>query len=166
MFTALALAATLQVASIPPALPQDPGPERRAAAVDLFSTDPNTSEYGWAIAIAASRLSGEVLTERGANLYDRDFRLSERLLTRAKASSSEIIAAAIRCVAEPMAQRLYVPDLVALKAYAASADGRNFWSFYIVNQPWQACFNKPVRDYLAPYVDEDLAAVIAETPLR
>ena len=166
MIPALVLAAAIQVVPIPPALPEDPGPERRAAAVALFPREPYISEYSWGINIAASRLSGEVLTQRGVNLYDRDFLLSDRLIARAKAAPDGIIDEAIKCVAEPLAQRLYVPDLVALKAYAASPEGRNFWSYYFSTLPWRACIDGPVRAYLEPYVEADLAAVIAETPVR
>lgn len=166
MIVAIAFDLLLQVAPVPPALPQDPGPERRAAAADLFHREPYVSEYSWAISIAASRLSGDILTERGLNLYDRDFRLSDRLIARAKAAPDGMIDEAIRCVAEPIAQRLFVRDLKALKVYAASPEGRNFWSYYLANLPWVDCFTRPVRTILAPYVDADLAAVIAETPLR
>lgn len=163
MITALSFALATQIAAIPPALPQDPGPERREAAAALFPREPYVSEYSWGISIAAAKLSEETLSERGANAYDRDFRLSDRLAVRAKAAADPLIDEAIRCVAEPIAQRLYVPDLKALKAFAASAEGRNFWSYYMASLPWQACFTRPVRNYLAPYLDADLAAVIAET---
>lgn len=166
MLGTLAFTFAFQVAPIPPALPQDPGPERRAAAAALFPRDPYVSEYSWGISIAAAQMSGDILTQRGENLYDRDFRLSDRLTARAKAAAAPIIDEAIRCVAEPMAQRLSVPDLIALKNFTASPEGRNFWSFHLANQPWHACFRGPVRTYLAQFVEEDLAAVIAETPVR
>lgn len=116
--------------------------------------------------MAAARLSGETLNARGANLYDRDFRLSERLADRAIATPDALIDQAIQCVAEPLAQRLSVPDLLALKSFAASVEGRDFWSFYFNNLPWIDCFNRPVRVFLAPFIEEDLAVVIAETPLK
>jgi hypothetical protein len=77
----------------------------------------------------------------------------------------QIIAAAIKCVSEPIA-RLYVPDLVALRTFSTSAEGRTIWSYFVASQPWYDCFRQPVRDHLAPCVDEDLQIVIAETPLR
>jgi len=144
----------------------DPGPERRAAAAALFSHDPNASENSWGILIAASRYAGDILTERELNSYDRDARLSERFGRRAKEGHEQIIQEAVLCVAEPMAWSLYVPDLVSLKQYASSPEGRNFWSFFVSKQPWYDCFRRPVRDYLAPYVEDDLAAVVAETPIR
>lgn len=164
MISALTLALATQIAAIPPALPEDPGPERRAAAAALFPREPYVSEYNFGISIAAAKLSGETLAARDLNAHDRDFRLSDRLNARAKAAADSLIDEAIKCVAEPIAQRLYVPDLVALKAFAASPEGRNFWSYYMGELPWQACFNRPVRAYLASYLEEDLAAVIAETP--
>lgn len=163
MIISLSLILAMQVAAIPPALPQDPGPERRAAAAALFPREPYVSEYSWGINIAASRLSGDTLTERGVNSSDRDFRFSERLIALAKAAPDPIIDEAIKCVAEPIAQRLYVPDLAALKTFASSPEGRNFWTYYMGTLPWHACFSRPVRDYLAPYLDEELAAVLAET---
>ena len=156
----------LQTASIPPPLPQDPGPERRAAAAALFDADPYTSENSWGIRIAASRLAADVLTERNANLYDRDSRLADRMGARAKTGQEQIIAAAIKCVAEPIAWRLYVPDLDALKTFSTSTEGKPFWSYFVASQPWYDCFRQPVREYLAPYIDEDLQTVITETPLR
>ena len=116
--------------------------------------------------MAAARLSGEVLNERGANLYDREFRLYDRLSARALAAADPLIEQAIQCVSEPIAQRLSVPDLVALKAFAASSEGRNFWAYYLYNLPWTDCFDRPTRLYLAPFLDKDLGAVIAETPLK
>lgn len=166
MIAALVSTLSLQVAPIPPALPQDPGPERRAAAAALFPRQAYTSEYRHGMNMAAARLSGETLNARGVNLYDRDFRLSDRLAARAIASPDALIEQAIHCVAEPIAQTLSVPDLLALKVFAASAEGRNFWSLYFRNLQWMACFDRPVRAFLAPYVEEDLAAVIAETPLK
>lgn len=166
MIAALVSALSLQVAPIPPALPQDPGPERRAAAADLFPRQAYTSEYRHGMNMAAARLSGEVLNSRGVNLYDRDFRLSDRLAARAIASPDALIEQAIQCVSEPIAQTLSIPDLLALKAFAASAEGRNFWSLYFRNLNWMGCFDRPVRVFLAPFVEEDLAAVIAETPLK
>lgn len=163
---AFALALNVQVAAIPPALPQDPGPERRAAAAALFPRQAYTSEYQHGMNMAAARLSGEVLNERGANLYDREFRLYDRLSARAIAAANPLIEQAIQCVSEPIAQRLSVPDLVALKVFAASSEGRNFWSYYLYNLPWIDCFDRPTRLYLAPFLDEDLGAVIAETPLK
>ncbi|RYG82265.1 MAG: hypothetical protein EON59_14285 [Alphaproteobacteria bacterium] len=159
----LALIVAIQVAPIPPALPQDPGPERRAAASALFTRQSFDFEYNHGLNMAAARLAEEVLTERGLNAYDRDFRLSDRLADRLKASPDAIVDEAIRWVAEPLAQRLYVPDLAALKDFAASSEGRNFWSYFHANQPWIACFNRPSREYLAPYLEEDLAIVLAET---
>ncbi|QTC92811.1 hypothetical protein [Brevundimonas goettingensis] len=164
MIAALAFALGLQVAPISPALPQDPGTERRAAAAALFPRQAYTAEYHHGMNMAAARLSAEVLNARGVNLYDRDFRLSDRLAARAIASPDALIDQAILCVSEPIAQRLGVPDLLALKAFATSPEGRNFWSFYFSNLQWIACFDRPVRLYLAPFVEEDLAAVIAETP--
>ncbi|MBI1683900.1 hypothetical protein [Caulobacter hibisci] len=166
MLASALIAIAVQVAPIPPALPQDPGPERRAAAAALFPREAYISEYSHGMAMAASRLSAEILNERGANAYDRDFRLSDRLIARAKSAPETIIDQAIQCVAEPIAQRLYVPDLVALKAFAASPEGRNFWSYFLYNQPWVACFDRPVREYLAPFVEQDLAVVMAEKPGR
>ena len=166
MITALVSVLSLQVASIPPALPQDPGPERRAAAAALFPREAYVSEYSWGINIAASRLAVDVLTERNLNLYDRDARLSDRLIARVKAAPDPVIEAAIRCVSEPIAQSLFVADLIAFKSFAASPSGANVWNYFFQNQPWDACFQRPVRTYLAPFIDEDLAAVVAETPLR
>lgn len=166
MITALVSALSLQVASIPPALPQDPGPERRAAAAALFPREAYVSEYSWGINIAASRLAVEVLTERNLNLYDRDSRLSDRLIARVKAAPDPVIDDAIRCVSEPIAQSLFVPDLVAFKTFAASPGGANVWNYFFKAQPWDACFQRPIRTYLAPFIDADLAAVVAETPLR
>jgi len=166
MIAALIFTLSLQVAPIPPALPQDPGSERRAAAAALFPRQAYTPEYRHGIKMAAARLSGETLNARGANLYDRDFRLSERLADRAIATPDALIDQAIQCVAEPLAQRLSVPDLLALKSFTASVEGRDFWSFYFNNLPWIDCFNRPVRAFLAPFIEEDLAVVIAETPLK
>lgn len=166
MLIVASLALAVQVAPVPPALPQDPGPERRAAAAALFPRQAYTSEYSWGLSIAAARLSGATLNERGVNLNDRDFRLSDRLTARVKAAPDGIIDAAIQCVAEPIAQRLDVPDLLALKAFASSSEGQNFWSYFMANQPWMACFERPVREYLAPYLEEDLAIVVAEKPGR
>lgn len=166
MLTILLSAGALQVAAIPPALPQDPGPERRSAAAALFDPDPIASETNWGLRIAASMFAGEVLSERNANAYDRDARLSERFIARVKAVPGPVIDQAIRCVAEPLAQSLYVADLDALGRFARSPDGRPFWRHYVQAQPWQACFALPVRRHLEPYVEEDLEAVIAETPLR
>lgn len=166
MLTILSLAFTVQTAAIPPALPQDPGPDRRTAAAALFDADPSISENSWGLQIAASMFAGEILRERNLNSHDRDARLSERFIARAKASPGLIIDQAIRCVAEPLAQSLYVPDLITLRRFAASPDGRAFWKHYVQTQPWQACFALPVRRQLEAHVDEDLAAVIAETPMR
>ena len=166
MLSILWLAAALQVAEIPPALPQDPGPERRSAASALFDPDPNAMENSWGLQIAASRLAGEVLSERNANGYDRDALLSERFIARVKAAPGPLIDEAIRCVAEPLAQSLYVPELEALGRFGESSDGQLFWKHYVQTQPWQACFASPVQRHLERYVDEDLAAVIAETPFR
>jgi hypothetical protein len=157
---------TIQTAAIPPALPQDPGPERRTAAAALFDADPYAMENSWGLQIAASLFAGEILRERNLNSYDRDARLSERFVARVKASSGPIIDEAIRCVAEPLAQSLYIPDLITLRRFAASPDGRAFWNHYVHTQPWQACFTLPVRRYLEAHVEDDLAAVIAETPPR
>lgn len=159
---AVSVALAIQVAPIPPALPEDPGPERRAAAAALFPRQAYISEYSHGMNMAATRLSAEVLNERGLNAYDRDFRLSDRLIARVKAAPDDVIDQAIKCVAEPIAQRLYVPDLVALNDFAASPEGRNFWSYFFYNQPWIACFDRPVREYLAPYIEEDLDIVVAE----
>ncbi len=164
MISALIFAAAIQIAPIPPALPEDPGPERRAAAVALFPRQAYVSEYSHGINMAASRLSAEVLNAQGVNAYDRDFRLSDRFIARVKAAPDGVIDQAIQCVAEPIAQRLYVPDLIALKAFAASPEGRNFWSYFLSNQPWMACFDRPVRAYLTPFVESDLALVVAEKP--
>ena len=166
MFAAFTLALSVQVASIPPALPQNPGPERRAAAAALFAREPYRSEYSWPINIAASRLGADVLTARNANAYDRDARLADRLVSRARAGSEQLMDEAIRCVAEPIAERLSVPDLLALKAFASTPEGRNFWTYFVGSQPWQACFDPPVRVYLEPHIEEELAGVIAETPIR
>lgn len=166
MLSILWLAATFQVASIPPALPQDPGPERREAASALFDADPNVSENSWGLQIAASRFAGEVLSERNANAYNRDALLSERFIARVRASPGPLIDEAIRCVAEPLAENLYVQDLEALGSFAGSPGGRAFWKHYVQTQPWQACFTLPVRRHLEGHVEEDLAAVISETPVR
>lgn len=160
------LAVAVQVVTIPPALPQDPGPERRFAASALFDPDPIASENNWGLQIAASKFAGEVLSERNANAYDRDARLSQRFIARVKAAPGTVIDEAIRCVSEPLAQSLYMADLDALGRFVRSPDGRPFWRHYVQTQPWQACFALPVRRHLEPYVEEDLAAVIAETPVR
>lgn len=166
MWSALALSAVIQVVSIPPALPEDPGPERRAAAQALFRREAYVSENNYGISIAASRLAGEALTARDAQAYDRDFRLSDRLIARAKAGSEQIIDEAITCLAEPIAQRFSVQELSALKAFISTREGQSFWMYHVRFEPWQHCFNEPVRKYLAAYVEQDLAAVIAETPIR
>lgn len=166
MIAALVSALALQVPSIPPALPQDPGPERRSAASALFNPDPNTSENSWGLQIAASKFAGDVLSERNANAYDRDTLLSDRFIARVRAAPGPLIDEAIQCVAEPLAQSLYVPDLEALKHFARSPVGRRFWDHYVQSQPWQACFAVPVRRHLERYVEDDLAAVITETPVR
>ena len=166
MIVALVSTLALQVPSIPPALPQDPGPERRSAASALFNPDPNTSENSWGLQIAASMFAGDVLSERNANAYDRDALLSDRFIARVRAAPAPLIDEAIRCVAEPLAQSLYVPDLEALGHFARSSGGRRFWDHYVQSQPWQACFAIPVRRHLERYVEDDLAAVITETPVR
>lgn len=166
MIAELVSALSLQVAPIPPALPQEPGPERRAAAAALFPRQAYTSEYRHGMNMAAARLADEVVNARGVSLHDRNFRLSDRLAARAIAAPDALIDQAILCVSEPFAQRLSVPDLLGLKDFAASPEGRNFWSFYFSNLQWMACFDRPVRVFLAPFIEEDLAAVIAETPLK
>lgn len=166
MLTLLSLALTVQTAAIPPAPPQDPGPERRAAAAALFDADPSASENSWGLRIAASMVAGEILRARDLNSYDRDARLSDRFTSRVQASSETVIGQAIGCVAEPLAQSLTVAELIALRRFAASSDGRSFWRHYVQTQPWQACFAAPVRRGLEAYVEDDLAAVVAETPLR
>lgn len=166
MIAALVSTLALQVPSIPPALPQDPGPERRSAASALFDPDPNTSENSWGLQIAASMFAGDVLSERNANAYDRDSLLSDRFIARVRAAPAPLIDEAIQCVAEPLAQSLYVPDLEALRQFTRSPAGRWFWDHYVQTQPWQACFALPVREYLEAHVEEDLAAVITETPVR
>ena len=167
MLTILSLALTIiQTAAIPPALPQDPGSERRTAAAALFDADPYTPENNWGLRIAASMFAGEILRERNLNSYDRDARLSERFIARVQASPDPMVKQAIQCVAEPLAQSLYVQDLIALQRFAATPDGRAFWAHYVKTQPWQACFALPVRRRLEAHVEDDLAIVIAETPVR
>jgi hypothetical protein len=166
MLAILSLAFTVQTAAIPPALPQDPGPERRTVAAALFDAAPYASENSWGLQIAASMFAGEILRERDLNSYDRDARLSERFVARVKASPGPMIDQAIRCVAEPLAQSLYMPDLITLRRFAASPDGRAFWKHFVQTQPWQACFALPVRRRLEAHVEDDLAAVIAETPVQ
>lgn len=166
MLDVLSLAFTIQATAIPPALPQDPGPERRAAAAALFNADPYTSENSWGLQIAASVFAGDILRERNLNSPDRDARLSKRFVARVKSSPETLIDQAIQCVAEPLAESLSLPDLIALGRFAASPDGRTFWTHYVQTQPWQACFAQPVRRQLEAHVEDDLATVVAETPLR
>ncbi|AQR63140.1 hypothetical protein BZG35_16900 [Brevundimonas sp. LM2] len=166
IWLSLTLFLSMQALSIPPALPDDPGPERRAAAQDLFGREPYVSENSYGISIAAARLAGEVLTARDAQAYDRDYRLSERLGERAKVGSEIIIDQAIACLAEPIAQRFTLPELVALKTFISTREGQSFWMYHVRFQPWVECFSEPVRSYLGPYVDQDFEAVIAETPIR
>lgn len=164
MIPVLYLALTLQVAPVTPSLPADPGPERRLAAAALFERSPHTFEYSAGISVAASRLADETLAERNANKADRAHRLSDRLIARTRAAPVSMIDEAIQCVAEPLAIRLDVSELIDLKAFASSAEGRSFWAYFVATQPWLACFTRPVRTYLAPYFEEDLAAVMAEPP--
>ena len=166
MLSTLLLAFAFQAVTIPPALSQDPGPERRSAASALFNADPVASENNWGLQIAASRFAVEILSERNAIAYNRDQLLSDLFIARVKAASGPLIDQAIRCVSEPLAQSLSVPDLEALGRFSKSPDGRPFWNHYIQTQPWHACFALPVRRQLAPFVEDDLAAVIAETPVR
>ena len=162
-----AVAFAIQIAPIPPALPQDPGPERRAAAEALFKREwYASSENSWGIDIAASKFASDVLTERNAQAYDRDFRLSDRFIARVKADPEPVMDAAIKCMAYPLAERLSVPALEALKTFISTYEGRFFWMYHMQLEPWQHCFDAPVREYLGPSVDADLAAVVAETPIR
>lgn len=124
----------------------------------------NENNYG--ISIAASRLAIEALSARDAEPYDRDSRLSDRLIARAQTASEQIIDEAITCLAEPIAQRFSIPELLAFKAFFATNEGKAFWMYHVRFEPWEFCFNGPVRKYLADYVEQDLAAVMAETPIK
>ena len=66
IWLSLTLFLSMQALSIPPALPDDPGSERRAAARELFRREPYVSENSYGMSIAAARLAGEVLTARDA----------------------------------------------------------------------------------------------------
>jgi hypothetical protein len=38
--------------------------------------------------------------------------------------------------------------------------------YHVGLEPWLGCYSVPVRSYLQPYVDQDMKAVIVETPIR
>jgi hypothetical protein len=164
MLLVLALAHALVGQSIPPPLPQPPTPEALAAAAALFPREPYTSENSWGISIAAAQVADEALNARGVNSKARNFALSDRLRDLAKQDQAKIIDEAIRCVAEPWARKLSIPDLEALKTFIATPSGRRFWMFHMQGEPWQFCFKEPVARSLAPVLDAEVRKVVAEQP--
>ena len=164
MLLVFALAHAIVGQSIPPALPTPPSPEALEAAAALFPREPYTSENSWGISIAAAQVSAEALKARDAYSRERDFALSDRLLELAKQDQAKIIDAAIRCVAEPWAGKLSIPDLEALKAFIATPSGRRFWMVHMQGEPWRFCFKGPVARSLAPVLDAEVSKVVAERP--
>jgi hypothetical protein len=164
MVLALALGLAIAGQPISPALPKRPSPEEIEAAVALFPREPYTFENSGGISIAAAQVGGEALDARGARTTERDFALFERLQTLARRGEVQIIDEAIRCVAEPWAQKLSIADLQALKAFIATPPGRNFWRAHMQGEPWQFCFKGPVAKYLSPVLDAEVDKVIAERP--
>lgn len=164
MLTIWAMIQAIGGAPIPPPLPPRPTPEQMRAAKALFDPSPNNSVNSWGIGVAAAQIGEEALRSRNLYSKDRDFALDRRLDALARERQTEIIDAAITCVAEGYAARLQVADLEALKAFIATSPGARFWRLNQEKDAWRACFKAPTERVLRSHLDDEVAAVVRQSP--